>query len=112
MPAFLLIGAASSVMFTNGCIYLLKRNENKRITDILNTLSGMKYSILMFHLLLGAVTLAVFKSAAFSNKIYLSAYILMLIAAICWLVFFWKRKINTLGPAEWLTKRITGSGSA
>lgn len=110
IPAFLLLGAGAVTLLTNTCIYVLKKVDNKKLIDYISNLSSMKFSIFLFHLVLGTLTMAIFKLSAFNDKFYLALYILALMSIIWWLIFFWRRRINSLGPIEWLNKRIAGSG--
>jgi hypothetical protein len=109
LPGFLLFAFGLSMLLTNVCVYALKGVENKRITDVINTISSMKYSIYTAHLVIGVLTVAIFTPASFKNK-----YILMLFVGIATFasvraILFWKKKVNDLGPVEWIMKRLSGS---
>lgn len=109
LPAFLLHGIGISILITNLCIYFLSMLEKKKIINILNSISGAKYSIYTSHLIIGVLTMAILNAESFSNKYVLLSYIVINISLSVWLILQWKKRINDLGPIEWLMKRLSSS---
>lgn len=109
LPGFILYTTGVCFLLTNLCIYVLTNLENKKYINLLNAISGAKYSIYTLHLLLGVITIKIFTSESFSNKYVLVFYILVNIYFSIWVILQWKKKVTDLGPIEWIMKRLSSS---
>jgi drug/metabolite transporter (DMT)-like permease len=109
LPGFILYATGICFLFINLCIYALNNVENKKYMNLLNAISGAKYSIYTWHLVLGIITRKIFTSESFSNKYLLLAYILMNMYFSVWAILQWKKKVTDLGPIEWIMKRLSSS---
>lgn len=108
IPAFIVMGLGGCVLLTNTCIYVCQNFEKNKFVTWVQDVSSLKYSILLFHLVFGSIIVKGFNSSILTRWGIL-AFTAIMVFFIVMLSKFWKRRINTLGPAEWLMKRLSGS---
>ncbi|MDZ4823860.1 MAG: hypothetical protein SH856_10415 [Flavobacteriales bacterium] len=108
IPAFIVMGLGSCVLLTNSCVYLLQKLEKNRFTVWIQEISSLKYSILLIHLVLGVIVIKGFNTN-FHSRWSITAYSIAMVVLVVLLCRLWKKRVNTLGPAEWLMKRLSGS---
>lgn len=106
---FVFYAIGASLCIVNTFLYLFKRPKNKKLVNLVQTITSEKYSILFFQILIGMLTMAVTNSPNFSNKVILTIYVVFATVATFAVAVFWKKRINKVGPVEWLVKRIAGS---
>lgn len=106
---FILYGIGTSMIITNLFLRIFKNVSNQMITKFVQTISSMKYSVLLFHILIGLITMGVSNTPNFTNKIVLAVYVILATMLTLYLAVLWKKRVNTQGPVEWLIKRISGS---
>lgn len=106
---FVFFGIGFILLTVNLFIYFFNSIQSKYFIKLVQTISSMKYSILLFQIIIGLITMAVTNSPNFTNKIILIAYVVVATLSTLFLAVVWKNKINDLGPVEFIVKRIAGS---
>ena len=109
IPSFLFFGMASNILITNACIYMMKDWPKNRFRTIIQDLSSVKYSMYFFHLFAGIITIRMFNLETFGGHWGVVIYLVLMTFFLAWFSLYWKRKINELGPIEYLIKKIAGS---
>ncbi|MFM7730184.1 MAG: hypothetical protein ACKO6L_04015, partial [Flavobacteriales bacterium] len=66
-------------------------------------------SAILFQTLLGVLTISASNVQIFSKRFVLPLYVAVATVLTFVLVFIWRKRINTVGPMEWVIKRISGS---
>jgi hypothetical protein len=69
----------------------------------------MKYSVVLFYTLIGAITLSATNVEFFSKRFALILYVVLATALTFYLPFLWRKKVTEQGPMEYIIKRISGS---
>ncbi|MBL7943530.1 MAG: hypothetical protein JNM00_12220 [Flavobacteriales bacterium] len=108
MPAFVVLGIGTSGLLTNACIYYLRKLEKGNLMVWLQEMASLKWSMLTFQLILGSISVRAF-NPVFKTKWGIVAFMFGMLLLIVWLALFWKKRINALGPTEWLMKRISSN---
>jgi len=109
LPAFVCFAIGSCIVGINFFIFIFRKFQSRKILRIVQTLAAMKYSIIFFHILIGIITLSASNEQFFSKRIVIIVYVIFATWAATWLTLMWRKKVNELGPMEWLIKRISGS---
>jgi hypothetical protein len=108
-PAFVVFAIGVSILTLNTSIYAFRSIQNKRFLRTVQTISSQKYSVILWHMIVGTITLLATNVQFFSKKIALLMYVVMAISLTLYLTFFWKKHVSEQGPIEWLIKRTSGS---
>lgn len=108
MPAFVVFGIGCCGLLSNACIYYLRKIEKGKFIQWIEETASLKWSMLTFQMILGAISISAF-NPVFKTKWGIAGFIVINVLLIVWFVRFWKRKINVLGPTEWLMKRISSN---
>lgn len=108
-PAFFCVSVGLSVVFINAGNYFFKIFEVRTLVKYASLISSMKYSILLFQLVISLLTIILTPGAFFSNKTVLLAYVFGATGVTFYLAILWHNKISNKGPLEWTFKRISGS---
>lgn len=109
LPAFVCFATGVSIVGVNFFIFIFRKFDYKPVLRVVQTISSMKYSLLFFHMVIGGITLSASNEQFFTKKIILTIYVFVASLASIWLTLMWKKRVNELGPMEWLVKRISGS---
>jgi hypothetical protein len=108
-PAFCCYGIGVSVIVLNACIFFFRRIESPKWLRFYQTISSMKYSVILFYTLVGSLTLSAANVEFFSKRIALVLYVVLATGLIFYLPFLWRKRVSEKGPMEYLIKRISGS---
>jgi uncharacterized protein len=108
-PSFCLYGIGSSVFVMNFNIYVFRKLSSPKLLTFVQTISSMKYSVVLFYTLIGVITLTATNVEFFSKKLALIIYVVLASALTFYLPFIWRKKVTEQGPMEYLIKRISGS---
>jgi hypothetical protein len=109
MPAFFCIAIGASVVLINASNYFFKVFELRKVVKYASLISSMKYSILLFQLIISLFIMTLTPGAFFSNKSVLLSYVFGATFITFYLAILWNNKISNKGPLEWTFKRISGS---
>jgi uncharacterized protein len=108
-PAFCLYGIGLSIFLLNANIYLFRRLSAPKLLKFVQTISSMKYSVVLFYTLIGVITLTATNVEFFSKRLALSIYVVLATVLTFYLPFIWRKKVTEQGPMEYFIKRISGS---
>jgi hypothetical protein len=108
-PAFCLYGIGVSIVLLNACIFFFRKLSSPKLLRFFQTISSMKYSVLLFHVLIGVITLAAANVEFFTKRIALFIYVVLASVLTFYLPFLWRKKVSEKGPMEYIIKRISGS---
>ncbi len=97
------------VILVNAFIFFCGRGNQGRLVKQVQTISSMKFSVLLFQIFIGLITIAITNGPNFANRYVLLVYVIFATFLTLYLAILWKRRINELGPVEWVVKRISGS---
>jgi uncharacterized protein len=111
-PSFVALAIGISIVLTNAFIYIFRRLNNKKILKQIQMYSSMKYSMIFIYTFLGLLTTRIINLESFKSKLAISIYIIVATSLTFILSALWKKRVNDLGPMEWLVKRISGSSKA
>jgi hypothetical protein len=109
LPAFVLVAIGLIIILINFGNYFLREFELKFVIKIITVLASMKYSVLMFQLLISSLIIILTPGAFFTNKMILVGFSVFAGLFTLYLPFIWNRKISNKGPLEWIFKRVSGS---
>jgi uncharacterized protein len=108
-PAFCLYGIGVSIVVLNACIFFFRKLSAAKLLRFIQTISSMKYSVVLFYTLIGALTISATNVEFFSKPIALILYVVLATVLTFYLPFLWRKKIAEQGPMEYFIKRISGS---
>ena len=108
-PSFCLYGIGLSIFLLNANIYLFRRLTAPKLLKFVQTISSMKYSVVLFYTLIGVITLTATNVEFFSKRLALVIYVVLATVLTFYLPFIWRKKVTEQGPMEYLIKRISGS---
>jgi len=108
-PAFCLYGIGTSIVILNATIFFFRKLSSPKILKFVQTISSMKYSVVLFYTLVGVITLTATNVEFFSKRIALILYVILATTLTFYLPFLWRKKITEQGPMEYIIKRISGS---
>jgi hypothetical protein len=108
-PAFCLYGIGLSIICLNAFIFLFRKLQTSSLLKFFQTISSMKYSVILFYTLIGFITISATNVEFFSKRALLIVYVLLATILTFYLPFLWRKKVTEQGPMEYLIKRISGS---
>jgi hypothetical protein len=108
-PAFCVYGIGMCLVAVNAFIFLFRRLTHPGLLRFVQTISSMKYSVVLFYTLIGAITLMATNIEFFFNRIALFIYVVLATVLTFYLPFIWRKNVNERGPMEFVIKRISGS---
>ena len=108
-PAFCIYGIGVSVVMLNSCIFFFRKLSAPSALKFIQTISSMKYSVVLFYTLIGAITLSATNVEFFSKRFALILYVVLATTLTFYLPFLWRKKVTEQGPMEYIIKRISGS---
>lgn len=108
-PGFTIYGIGVCIILLNLVMYTFRKLESRYWLKIIQTISSMKYSLFLFHTLVGIITLSAANLQFFTRKLVLFAYVILATFLTFYLIFVWRKRVSDQGPMEWLIKRISGS---
>lgn len=108
-PSFCLYGIGLSIFILNANIYFFRRLSIPKLLKFVQTISSMKYSVVLFYTLIGVITLTATNVEFFSKRLALVIYVVLATVLTFYLPFLWRKKVTEQGPMEYLIKRISGS---
>jgi hypothetical protein len=108
-PSFCLYGIGLSIFLLNVNIYLFRRLSAPKLLKFVQTISSMKYSVVLFYTLIGVITLTATNVEFFSKRLALVIYVVLATVLTFYLPFIWRKKVTEQGPMEYFIKRISGS---
>lgn len=109
MPSFIIFGLGAITLILNVLIYVFRREMDKLIVRRIQGISGAKYSVVFFHLLISTIILSITNEIAFRSKWSILALSTATVALSIFITFIWKNKISDTTPIEWLIKRLSSS---
>ena len=108
-PAFCIYGIGVSIVMLNTFIFLFRKLSAPKALKFIQTISSMKYSVVLFYTLIGAITLSATNVEFFSKRFALILYVVLASTLTFYLPFLWRKKVTEQGPMEYIIKRISGS---
>jgi hypothetical protein len=108
-PAFCLYGIGLSVIVLNAFIFVFRKLQSSSLLKFFQTISSMKYSVILFYTLIGFITISATNVEFLSKRAILVVYVLLATVLTFYLPFLWRKKVTEQGPMEYLIKRISGS---
>ena len=108
-PSFCLYGIGLAIVFINTCIYFFRKLSNPKALRFFQTISSMKYSVVLFYTLIGAITIGASNVQFFSKRLALIIYVILASVLTFYLPFIWRKRVTEKGPMEYFIKRISGS---
>jgi len=108
-PAFCVYGIGMCLVVVNAFIYFFRRLSHLGLLRFVQTISSMKYSVVLFYTVIGASTILAANIEFFLNRIALFIYVVLATVLTFYLPFLWRKKVNEKGPMEFVIKRISGS---
>jgi hypothetical protein len=108
-PAFCLYGIGLSIVLLNLFVFIFRKLDSARLLRFFQTVSSMKYSVILFYTLIGFITVSATNVEFFSKRIILFFYVILSTALTFYLPFLWRKKVTEQGPMEFIIKRISGS---
>jgi hypothetical protein len=108
-PAFCLYGIGFSIVLLNLFIFTFRKLQSATLLKFFQTVSSMKYSVVLFYTLIGFITISATNVEFFSKRIILFFYVILSTALTFYLPFLWRKKVTEQGPMEFVIKRISGS---
>jgi hypothetical protein len=108
-PAFCVYGIGMCLVVVNAFIYFFRRLSHPGLLRFVQTISSMKYSVVLFYTVIGALTILAANIEFFQNRIALFVYVVLATVLTFYLPFLWRKKVNEKGPMEFVIKRISGS---
>ena len=108
-PAFCLYGIGVSIVVLNLFIFTFKKVQSTTLLKFFQTISSMKYSVILFYTLIGFITISATSVAFFSKRGILVVYVILATTLTFYLPFLWRKKVTEQGPMEYFIKRISGS---
>jgi hypothetical protein len=108
-PAFCIYAIGMCLVVVNSFIYFFRKLSQPGLLRFVQTISSMKYSVVLFYTLIGTVTILASNIEFFLNRIALFIYVVIATTLTFYLPFLWRRKVNEKGPMEFVIKRISGS---
>jgi hypothetical protein len=107
--AFVFLSVGCSVVIMNVVNYLFRRGSKKWFDDFIQDLVSVKYSVIFLHTLIGAVVLKITNTVIFSDFGVKLSFVILIVPLIYTLLYYWKQKVNKVGPIELLIKRFSDS---
>ena len=108
-PAFCIYGIGVTIVFVNACIFFFRKLSNPTALRFFQTISSMKYSVVLFYTLIGAITIGASNVQFFSKRLALIFYVILAASLTFYLPFVWRKRVTEKGPMEYFIKRISGS---
>jgi len=108
-PAFCLYGMGVSIVVLNLFIFTFRKLQSTTLLKFFQTISSMKYSVILFYTLIGFITISATNVAFFSKRGILVVYVILATTLTFYLPFLWRKKVTEQGPMEYFIKRISGS---
>jgi len=108
-PAFCVYATGLSVMIVNANIFFFRKLSSPKWLKFFQTISSMKYSVVLFYTLIGTLTMVASNVQFFTKRIALIIYVVVASALTFYLPFLWRRFVSEKGPMEYFIKRISGS---
>ncbi len=108
-PAFCLYGIGVSIFLLNLFIFMFRKLQSTILLKFFQTISSMKYSVILFYSLIGFITISATNVEFFSKRAILLVYVILATTLTFYLPFLWRKKLTEQGPMEYLIKRISGS---
>jgi hypothetical protein len=108
-PAFCLYGIGVSIFLLNLFIFMFRKLQSATLLKFFQTISSMKYSVILFYSLIGFITISATNVEFFSKRAILLVYVILATTLTFYLPFLWRKKLTEQGPMEYLIKRISGS---
>lgn len=109
LPAFYIFAVCGIILLMNVLLYAFRKEMNRKLTKLLQSFSSSKYSIFFFLYFFGWIILNISNTIAFhNNKVIIIVAIFVIILSLS-LTHFWKNKLSSTAPIEWIIKRLSGS---
>ena len=109
MPSFVFVSIGFSMILINATNYFFRVFEAVKIVKLASLFSSMKYSVLLFQLIISSLTIVLTPGAFFAKSSVLIGFCIAATIFTFYLPIFWSKKISNKGPLEWTFKRISGS---
>jgi NADH:ubiquinone oxidoreductase subunit 5 (subunit L)/multisubunit Na+/H+ antiporter MnhA subunit len=109
MPSFIIYCLGAITLLMNTLIYLFRRDLDRKLVKRIQSVSGAKYSVVFFHLLISVIIISITNEIAFRNKWIIFLLALGTVVSSVMITLTWKNKISDTTPIEWLIKRLSSS---
>lgn len=108
-PSFCFYAVGLSIVLVNACIFFFRKLESPNWLRFYQTISSMKYSVVLFYTLIGSITMVASNVQFFTKRMALIIYVLTATLLTFYLPFLWRQRVSEKGPMEFIIKRISGS---
>lgn len=108
-PAFCVYAIGVCLLVVNSFIFFFRHLSHAGSLKFVQTISSMKYSVVLFYTIIGSVTLLATNIEFFNSRVALMIYMIVATVLTFYLPFIWRKKISEKGPMEYVIKRISGS---
>ena len=105
-PAFFLFAAGISIVILMLCIQVSSRFRGKKWLYRLQTMGGMKHSSFAIYALIGYAFDTYFSANTFFAFHWKMIGFVTILYLVYWLTNFWRRKVNKLGPIEYVFNNL------
>lgn len=109
MPSFIIYCLGAITLLMNTLIYVFRRDLDRKLVKRIQSVSGAKYSVVFFHLLISVIIMSITNEIAFRNKWIIFLLALGTVVSSLVITLTWKNKISDTTPIEWLIKRLSSS---
>ena len=109
MTGFVFFGTGLSIVVLNFLTYVFRKGAGEKLDQWVQQISSAKYSAVFLHSFLGFVFISISNVHVFSPLPVRIALIVISIPLIFVGLIYWKKKVNKIGPVEFVIKRLSDS---
>lgn len=109
--AFVFLAVGLAVVLMNIINYVFRRGTIKWLDNFIQDIVSVKYSVIFLHTLIGAIVLRITNSVMFADFGVKLIFVIAIIPLIYTLLYYWKLKVNKVGPIELLIKKFSDSNN-
>jgi len=107
MSGFVFFGMGSSIVALNLLNYFFRKGSGEKIDIWVQQISSTKYSAIFLHALLGFLMLKI-SNVHFFNPLPIRITMIVISIPLIFVgLIYWKKKVNKIGPVEFVIKRIS-----
>ena len=109
ISGFVFVAIGLSVILMNIINYTFRRGTFRGFDNFIQDIVSVKYSALFLHTLVGAIVCKITNTVAFSDIAVKGTFVALTVPLIYALLYYWKLRVNKVGPIELLVKRFSDS---
>ena len=109
LSGFILFGIGLSIVALNLLTYLFRKGAGEAIDNWVQQISSTKYSAIFLHSMLGFIFLKI-SNVHFFHPLPVRIVMIVITVPLIFLgLTYWKKKVNKIGPIEFVIKRFSDS---